>query len=62
MRALALVIGVIFAIGAVLAFSGLAHGSHTLGFDGHVHIKHGILYAVIAVLAFLWARMSGARI
>ena len=61
MRALAIVIGIIFAIGAVLAFTGNAHFSHTLGFDGHRHTKHGILYAVIAVLAFIWARMAGAR-
>ena len=62
MKVLANILGVLFAVAAVLAFTGIAHGSRVLGFDGHVHVKHGILYAVIAILAFLWARMSGARI
>lgn len=62
MRAFAFLIGVLFAVGAVLAFTGAAHFSHVLGFDGQRHVKHGILYGVLAILAFMWGRMAGARL
>ncbi len=61
MKILATVLFIVFLIAAVLAFTGVAHFSHVLGFDGQRHIKHGIVYAVLAVLSLLWMRMAPAR-
>ena len=61
MKILAIVLFVIFLIAAVLAFTGMAHFSHALGFDGRHHLKHAIVYAVLAVLCLLWMRMAPAR-
>ena len=61
MKILATVLFIVFLIAAVLAFTGMAHFSHVLGFDGQRHIKHGIVYAVLAVLSLLWMRMAPAR-
>jgi hypothetical protein len=58
MKVLAVVLGVIFVILAILAATGIAHFAPALGLDGKHHTKHTILYAVIAVLCFIWARMS----
>lgn len=58
MKVLAVVLGIIFVLAAIAAATGVLHFSHPLGFDGKPHTKHTILYAVIAVLCFLWARMS----
>ena len=58
MKTLALVLALIFFIAAILAVTGVAHFSAILGFDGHRHIKHTLLYAVIAVLCLLWSRMG----
>jgi len=61
LKILATVLFIVFLIAAVLAFTGVAHFSHVLGFDGQRHIKHGIVYAVLAVLSLLWMRMAPAR-
>ncbi len=61
MKILATVLFIVFLIAAVLAFTGMAHFSHVLGFDGQRHIKHGIVYAVLAVLSLLWMRMAPAQ-
>ncbi len=58
MKTLAVVLGVIFVLAAICAATGVLHFNHTLGFDGRPHTKHTILYAVIALLCFAWARMS----
>lgn len=58
MRVLAIVLGIIFIIAAICAATGALHFSHALGFDGKHHTKHTILYAVIALVCFAWARMS----
>lgn len=58
MKVLAIVLGVIFILAAICAATGILHFSRALGFDGHPHTKHTILYAVIGILCFLWARMS----
>jgi len=60
LKVLAIVLFVVFVIAAVLAFTGIAHFSHLLGFDGTRHIKHGIGYAILAVLCLLWVRMAPA--
>ncbi|HET9393136.1 MAG TPA: hypothetical protein VFO29_06440 [Candidatus Rubrimentiphilum sp.] len=61
MKVLALVLAAVFIIAAVLAFTGAAHFSTLLGFDGHRHVKHAIVYAILAVLALLWVRMAPAK-
>jgi hypothetical protein len=61
LKILATVLFIVFLIAAVLAFTGVAHFSHVLGFDGQRHMKHGIVYAVLAVLSLLWMRMAPAR-
>ena len=58
MKALAVVLGIIFVILAVLAWTGATHFLPAIGLDGKHHVKHTVLYAVIAVLCFVWARMS----
>jgi uncharacterized membrane protein YuzA (DUF378 family) len=58
MKVLAVVLGIIFILGAICTATGILHFSHALGFDGQRHTKHTILYAVIGILCFLWARMS----
>jgi hypothetical protein len=58
MKVLAVVLGIIFIILAVLTWTGAAHVLPAIGLDGKHHTKHTVLYAVIAVLCFIWARMS----
>lgn len=58
MKVLAVVLGIIFVILAILTATGVAHFAPFIGLDGHRHTKHTILFAVIAVLCFVWARMS----
>ena len=58
MKALAVVLGIIFVILAILTITGIAHFLPAIGLDGHRHVKHTILFAVIALLCFVWARMS----
>lgn len=58
MKTLALVLGIIFIVLAVLVFTGVANFLPALGIDGTHHIKHGIAYLVLAVLCFVWMRMS----
>lgn len=58
MKALAVVLGIIFVILAILTITGIAHFAPAIGLDGHRHAKHTILFAVIAILCFIWARMS----
>lgn len=60
MKTLAIVLGVIFILAAICSATGILHFSHALGFDGARHLKHTILYAVIALVCFAWARMSTA--
>ena len=61
MKVLAIVLAAVFIIAAVLAFTGAAHFSDLLGFDGQRHLKHAIVYAILAILALLWVRMAPAR-
>ena len=58
MKVLAVVLGIIFIILAILTWTGAAHFLPAIGLDGKHHTKHTILYAVIAILCFVWARMS----
>jgi len=58
MKVIAVVLGIIFVIAAICTATGILHFNHTLGFDGARHTKHTILYAIIALLCFAWARMS----
>jgi hypothetical protein len=60
MKVLAVVLGIIFIILAILTWTGAARFLPAIGLDGTHHVKHTILYAVVAVLCFVWARMSTA--
>ena len=58
MKVLAVVLGIIFIVLAILTWTGATHFLPAIGLDGHHHTKHTILYAVLAVVCFIWARMS----
>jgi hypothetical protein len=58
MKALAVVLGVIFVILAICTATGIAHFAPAIGLNGQHHTKHTILYAILAILCFVWARMS----
>ena len=58
MKVIAVVLGILFVLAAIATATGVLHFSHALGFDGARHTKHTILYAIIAILCFAWARMS----
>lgn len=61
MKLLAVVLGVLCIVLAVLTWWGHTSFAPILGLNGHHHTKHTILYAVLAVLCFMWARMSDER-
>lgn len=62
MKLLAVVLGVLFVILAVLTWTGIAHFAPAIGLNGVHHTKHTILYALLAVLCFAWARMSNTAV
>jgi hypothetical protein len=57
-KVLAVVLGLVFICLAVLTWTGVSHAVPAIGLNGQHHTKHTILYAVLAVLCFIWARMS----
>ncbi|HEY5257458.1 MAG TPA: hypothetical protein VIJ12_03690 [Candidatus Baltobacteraceae bacterium] len=61
MKALAIVLTIVFIVAAVLTATGAAHFAPVLGFNGTHHLKHTILYVVLAVLCAIWARMDVSR-
>lgn len=58
MKTLALVLGIIFVVLAILAFTGIASFMPALGVDGTHHMKHGIGYLILAILCFVWMRFQ----
>ena len=58
MKTLALVLGIIFLVLAILCFTGIASFMPALGIDGTHHMKHGIGYLILAVLSFVWMRFQ----
>ncbi|GAC1389089.1 MAG: hypothetical protein NVSMB31_04440 [Vulcanimicrobiaceae bacterium] len=58
MKMLALVLAIVFLILAVLTFTGATNILPVLGLDGTHHTKHGIGYIILAILCFMWMRMS----
>ena len=58
MKILALVLAVVFIVFAITAATGICNAVPALGFDGTHHIKHAILYAVLAVLSAMWYRFQ----
>lgn len=58
MKVLAVALGIIFIILAILTATGAVHALPAIGLDGKHHTKHTVLYAVIGLLCFVWARMS----
>lgn len=60
MKALALILAIIFVILAILVFTGMANFLPALGVDGTRHLKHGIAYLIVAILCFVWMRFQSA--
>lgn len=58
MKNLALALGIIFFVLAILCFTGIASFLPALGVDGTHHMKHGIAYLILAVLSFVWMRFQ----
>ncbi len=58
MKMLALVLGIVFLVLAVLTATGMAAYLPALAVDGHHHVKHTVLFVVIAVLCFVWMRFA----
>ncbi len=59
MKPLALVLAVAFVILAILAFLGSVNlGVHAIGLDGTRHVKHAVLYAILAALSLVWFRFQ----
>ena len=58
MKMLALVLGIIFVVLAILCFTGVTNFLPALGLDGTRHMKHGIGYLILAVLSFVWMRFQ----
>jgi hypothetical protein len=65
MKGLALVLFVVFVVCAIVSFlHPLAPSTITdaLGFSSDKpHVKHPVLYLVLAVLALIWLRFSSAQ-
>jgi hypothetical protein len=57
-KILAIVLAIVFVVLAVLAATGIASFSHALGLDGTHHVKHAIVYVVLAILCVIWARFA----
>ena len=60
MKILAIVLTLVFVVLAVLAATGAASFSHALGLDGTHHVKHAIVYIILAILCVIWARFAGS--
>jgi hypothetical protein len=58
MKPLALVLAVVFVILAIMAFVGVNAGVHAMGLDGTRHLKHAVLYAILAALSLVWFRFQ----
>lgn len=66
MKYLALILAIVFAVLAILAATGFASAvpllgarfADMLGVDGDHHVKHTIVYAVLALLCLVWMRFS----
>ncbi len=66
MKALAILLAVVFFALAIFAFTGMvnggAHGvAHAAGLDGTTHTKHGVLYVILALLSLVWLRFQSAQ-
>ena len=66
MKALAVLLAVIFVGLAICAFTGSIHGgahgiAHAAGLDGEPHAKHGVLYLILAALSLIWLRCQTSR-
>ena len=59
MKALALLLCLVFVVLAVLTATGVTSFAPAIGLNGHAHVKHTILYGVLAVLSLVWYRFQG---
>ncbi len=62
MKILALVLAAVFILLAVLAATGSTSFMPVLGLDGTHHVKHAILYAILAILSLVWFRFASASV
>lgn len=58
MKALAILLAILFLVLAILTATGVASFAPAIGLNGHHHVKHTILYAVLAVFSVLWLRFQ----
>ncbi len=60
MKMLALLAAVICFLLAILYWAG-AKLIPAIGMDGQHHLKHGILFVILGVLALVWMRFAGSE-
>lgn len=58
MKPLALLLSVVFIVLAILTATGATSFAPAIGLNGHHHVKHTILYGVLAVLSLVWYRFQ----
>ncbi|HEY8298098.1 MAG TPA: hypothetical protein VIG32_08770 [Candidatus Baltobacteraceae bacterium] len=58
MKNLALGLAILFVILAILTATGIASFFPAIGLNGHPHMKHTIMYVILAVLCFIWMRFA----
>lgn len=58
MKALAVILFVIFVLLAICTATGIAHFAPFLGLNGEHHAKHTVLYLVLALLCLVWLRFQ----
>ena len=62
MKAVAVVLAILFVVLAILAGTGAVDlHSRALGLDGTHHAKHTVGYLVLAVLCLVWMRFLNAE-
>lgn len=59
MKVLAAILALVFIVLAVLTATGAVNlHSHAIGLNGQRHLKHTILYALLAILSLVWMRFA----
>ncbi len=58
MKNLAIVLAFVFIALSICVYLGVWNGLPAIGLDGTHHVKHAILYAILAILSLLWFRFQ----
>jgi len=61
MKTLALIVAVVCFLLAILYWAGVKL-LPALGMDGQHHLKHGILFLILGVLALVWMRFASSDV